>query len=170
MTDGSRSAEAGRTALAPVIPLRTPEARPRLHVVPARVRRRRTAVVTVLAMMVMFGVMLGLAAFQTLIAQGQETLDRLRVQTSDAQVADAKLRLQVAQLESPSRIVSVAEQRLGLAPPDSIHYIAPSGDNALAVKQASDAAHAGAPTSSPTTTIAGGVAWSKLKSLVGTNP
>jgi hypothetical protein len=104
------------------------------------------------------------------MAQGQETLDHLRVQTSDAQVADAKLRLEVAQLESPARIVSVAEQRLGLAPPDSIKYIAPSGDNALAVKQASDTAASGGPTSSPTTTISGGIAWSKLKSLVGTTP
>ena len=168
MTDGSRSTEAGRTALAPVIPLRVPEEPARLRLVPPQVRRRRTAVVTIIAMTVMFAVMLGLATFQTFIAQGQSTLDHLRVQTSDAQVAYAKLRLQVAQLESPSRIVSAAKQRLGLVTPATIRYIAPSGDNALAVKQAADSAAADAPSSSPTTTI--GVAWSKLKSLVGTTP
>ena len=167
MTDGSRTVEAGASGLAPVIPLRTPAPRPRLRVVPPRVRRRRTAVVTIIAMTVMFVVMLGLAAFQTLIAQGQASLDKLRTQTSDAQVAYSKLRLQVAQLESPSRIVSVAEQRLGLVAPDTIHYIAPTGDNALGVKEAVDSATT---PESASSSAASGVSWSKLKSLVGTTP
>jgi len=170
VTDSSRTKDAAQAALAPVIPLRPGATRPGLRVVPPRVRRRRTAVVTIIAMTVMFAVMLGLAAFQTLIAQGQESLDHLRVQTSDAQVAFAKLRLQVAQLQSPSRIVSVAEQRLGLVPPNTIHYVAPTGDNALAVQQAADSGANATPSSATTTTAPGDVDWSKLKSLVGSTP
>ena len=110
MTDGTRAGRASRAALATVIPLRAPEhsARPSLRVVPVGLRRRRTAVATILAMAVMFSVMLGLAAFQTVIAQGQARLDRLDTDVHNAQDAYQKLRFDVAQLEAPARIVATA--------------------------------------------------------------
>jgi len=164
VSDGTRAGWPERAALATVIPLRVPEGdeRPALKVVPARVRRRRTAAVTVLAIVVMFVVMFGLAAFQTMIAQGQAQLDHLNGQVDAAQESYAKLRLEAARLESPARIVSVAEQRLGLVPPPSVHYLAPSGDDAVAVRQATTGAPASraAPTSGPS--------WPSLKPYVGT--
>src|SRR5258706_16406478 len=124
MTDGTRAGRASRAALATVIPLRAPERperdqRPSLRVVPVGLRRRRTAVATILAMAVMFSVMLGLAAFQTVIAQGQARLDRLNTDVGTAQDANKKLRYDVAELEAPARIVATARDRLGMVVPDT---------------------------------------------------
>ena len=139
MTDGTRAGRASRAALATVIPLRAPEhekARPSLRVVPVGLRRRRTAVVTILTMVVMFSVMLGLAAFQTIIAQGQARLDRLNTDVDTAQDANKKLRFDVAELEAPARIVATARDRLGMVVPDNVSYLAPTGDAALEAEAA----------------------------------
>jgi hypothetical protein len=57
---------------------------------------------------------LGLVTFHVLIAENQFTLDRLTQTAATEQASYEKLRLQVAQLEAPARIVSAAEGRLGL--------------------------------------------------------
>jgi len=66
---------------------------------------------------------LGLVGLHALIAQDQFQLDRLQAQVSAAQTSYEKLRLQVAQLEAPARIVSVAESHLGMRQPGSITYL-----------------------------------------------
>ena len=167
MTDGTRAGRASRAALATVIPLRAPErseekTRPSLRVVPVGLRRRRTAVVTILAMAVMFSVMLGLAAFQTVIAQGQARLDRLTTDVGAAQDANKKLRFDVAELEAPARIVATARDRLGMVVPDSVAYLAPTGDAAL---EAAAAAVPTAGTEAPPEASASD-AWTKLKPYV----
>ncbi len=169
MTDGTRAGRASRQALATVIPLRAPERlpRPSLRVAPVGVRRRRTAVVTILAMAVMFSVMLGLAAFQTIIAQGQARLDRLDADVHTAQDAYQKLRLDVAQLEAPARIVATARDRLGMVVPDSVSYLAPTGDAALDAQAASVATSGSTAASSDQS---GAEPWTKLKPYVGSAP
>lgn len=169
MTDGTRSGRASREALATVIPLRAPERerQPSLRVVPAGLRRRRTAVVTILAMAVMFAVMLGLAAFQTVIAQGQAHLDQLDGEVRSAQDAYETLRFDVAQLEAPARIVATARDRLGMVVPDSVSYIAPTGDAAL---DAHAAAVANTDPHSPPADEDTAGPWMKLKPYVGSAP
>ena len=66
---------------------------------------------------------LGLVTFHVLIAENQFTLDRLTQTAATEQASYEKLRLQVAQLEAPARIVSEAEGRLGLAQPGSVTYL-----------------------------------------------
>ena len=66
---------------------------------------------------------LGLVTFHVLIAENQFTLDRLTQAAATEQASYEKLRLQVAQLEAPARIVSDAEGRLGLVQPGSVTYL-----------------------------------------------
>jgi cell division protein FtsL len=169
MTDGTRAGRASRAALATVIPLRAPEGEPRpsLRVVPAGLRRRRTAIATILAMAVMFSVMLGLAAFQTVIAQGQARLDKLDTDVHDAQAAYQKLRFDVAQLEAPARIVATARDRLGMVVPDSVAYLAPTGDAAL---EAQAAAIASSGSEAPQSDATASEPWTNLKPYVGSAP
>ena len=109
----------------------TRERRPQLRVVdePAK-RRANLAVVTVLVVGGIFAMLFGLVVFHTMLLQNQQRLDRLDSQVSDAQARYQSLRLQVAQLESPQRIMDVATQKLGMVPPDGTTYLTPAADEA----------------------------------------
>ena len=66
---------------------------------------------------------LGLVTLHVLIAENQFTLDRLTQTAASEQASYEKLRLQVAQLEAPARIVSDSEGRLGYVQPGSVTYL-----------------------------------------------
>jgi hypothetical protein len=66
---------------------------------------------------------LGLVTLHVLIAENQFTLDRLTQTAATEQASYEKLRLQVAQLEAPARIVSDSEGHLGLVQPGSVTYL-----------------------------------------------
>lgn len=66
-----------------------------------------------------------LAVMQTALAQGQARLDDLKAQTTDAQADAQQLRLTVAELESPARIVAEAQSRLGMVEPEAISFVPP---------------------------------------------
>ena len=70
-----------------------------------------------------FGSMLGLAAFHSVLVQGQLHLDQLDSAIIQEQERDTQLRLQVAQLGAPARIV-VAAQEQGMVPPDDRKFLA----------------------------------------------
>ena len=95
------------------------------RIVAAR-RRRRLRGVLVLSGIVMAGSLFALAAFHAMLASGQADLDRVEQQVSDAQARYESLRLQVAELEAPSRIVREAQERLGMVPPPGVTYLTPS--------------------------------------------
>lgn len=98
-------------------------ARPRLEVVEPR-RRLRTGPTIALGAFLTFVVALALVTCQVILVQGQERLDRLEADlTTEAERYD-RLRLQVAELEAPERIVDAATA-LGMAPPDTITYLTP---------------------------------------------
>ncbi|HVE45576.1 MAG TPA: hypothetical protein VNA57_02350 [Acidimicrobiales bacterium] len=102
---------------------------PPLRVVrPAPSRRpRRARVVTVLvAVGVLLG-LFGLVASHVMLTQGQFRLDGLRARAAIEQARYERLRLKVAELESPSRIVATAQERLGMVPPPSVTYLSPTG-------------------------------------------
>ena len=66
---------------------------------------------------------LALVALHVLIAENQFRLDVLQQKASTEQASYEKLRLQVAQLEAPARIVSQAEGRLGMVQPATVTYL-----------------------------------------------
>ena len=120
----------------------TPRTRSDLRVAPrprtaARRRRLLLTVVTTLTIVLAFGV----AASQVVVAQNQARLDKLDQRATDAKTSYEKLRYQVAQLESPERVVAAAKDRLGMIEPARVTYVAPPASTADATTAAD--AHAG---------------------------
>lgn len=67
----------------------------------------------------------GVVVTHVALTQGQFRLDHLRSQVAAQTAAGQQLRLQVAQLSSPARIVQTAEQRLQMVTPGSVTYLSP---------------------------------------------
>jgi cell division protein FtsL len=125
---------ATRRSVAAPQPRRAPatrERRPRLRVVDEPVSRRlNLGVVTTLVVGAVFAVLFGLVVFHTVLLQNQQRLDHLNTEVNDAQATYQSLRLQVAQLEAPQRIIDVATNKLGMVPSDGTTYLTPTADNA----------------------------------------
>jgi cell division protein FtsL len=108
-------------------PARTP-----LRVLPTehierRTRRRRARLTLTVAASLVAGSLLGVVAVNVMIAQDQLRLDRLDAQRNAALDHRGQLQLQVAQLQSPARIVAQAEQRLGMVVPSKLTYLSGNG-------------------------------------------
>lgn len=71
-------------------------------------------------------VLFGVVAFHVVLSQGQFQLDRLQAKADQQQDRYERLRLEVAQLESPQRITSEAQNRLGMVTPDKVTPVAPN--------------------------------------------
>jgi cell division protein FtsL len=108
----------------------------------------------------MVGVVLfGVVAFHVLLSQGQFQLERLQAKADTQQTQYEKLRLQVAQLESPERITNEAQNRLGMVPADKVTPVTPSAAD-MAKGTDNNAVSAG-PAAPPTTDDPGD--WAKVK-------
>ena len=116
---------------------RAPSARPAparapLHVVgrerrsPAS-RRARTRLLWFLVLVVVAVALFGLVASHVALTEGQFQLERLRDRSAVEQARYERLRLHVAELESPARIVAAAQERLGMVPPPGVVYLSPVG-------------------------------------------
>ena len=125
--------QAQRVAAPRRAPAPAPKARPPLRVVPtdqARPgvdRRRRARLVTGLTVLFVIAALFGLVASHVVLTQGQFRLEQLEKQAAEEQARFERLRLQVAQLESPERIVAAAQERLGMVPPPGVKYLSPVG-------------------------------------------
>jgi cell division protein FtsL len=92
-----------------------------------------------------------LVAFHVLLTQGQFSLQKLQTKANQQQAQYERMRLQVAQLESPSRIQSEAVNRLGMVPADKVTPITPGASelprsaNGGAVPVAGDSSATGDP-------------------------
>ena len=82
--------------------------------------RAWVAILTLLAVSVLFG----LVAFQALIVDNQSRIDDLGAELKGAERANARLRLEVAELEAPDRIRSMA-MAFGMVEPETIIYLEP---------------------------------------------
>jgi cell division protein FtsL len=149
------------------------EPRPHLRVVDQQAPRRRpAALVSVLAVMVLFVTLLALVVAHTMLVQGQRRLDTLNRQVAASQQRYGRLRLEVAHLESPEVIVAAAMSRLGMTWPEKTTYLTPSAP-------AATAGDTTATTVPPTTTGAGGdssvaaadgeAGWSTVKPYLSEN-
>jgi cell division protein FtsL len=138
---------------------------PALRVVP-RARRRRAGFLAALVCLTVFGIMLGLVAFQAKIAANQAQLDKVNAQMQDAQATYDRLRLAVAQLESPQAVIAAAKDK-GMVVPAKVTYITPSMEDVLAVAlaQGRSPAPVADPTSSDSTS-----GWAAVKPIVGGTP
>ena len=121
------------------------------------------------ALLVLVGVVMiislfALAAFHAMLASSQADLDRLEQRVSDAQAHYEQLRLDVAELEAPSRIVREAQERLGMVPPPGVTYLTPSEAVSSEVGQA-------AVDPPPTSSEAGEwAAWATVKPYLSGRP
>jgi cell division protein FtsL len=97
-----------------------------------RVRRRLTPATAVLLSAVVFAVLLAVAMAHTLLVEGQVRLDELDAQLATEQARYQELRTQVAELESPARIVEAARQK-GMVTPDDLVYLQPLAPDRPAV-------------------------------------
>jgi cell division protein FtsL len=139
--------------------------RPDLRIVP-RLRRRRAGVLAGLICLAIFGIMFGLVAFQAKIAADQQRLDHVEKQMSDAQATYERLRLAVAQLESPQAVISTAESK-GMVVPEKVTYVTPSVADVLAVALAEGRSAAPAAGATTADTTSG---WAAIKPIVGATP
>ena len=156
-------------------PAPRPERRPRpaLHLVEATPPPRSrvlTRLVTVLAGLLATAGLFLVVCLHVLLTQGQADLDDLRARAESEAARNRRLRVQVAELESPSRIVSAARERLGMVPPPTVVYLpaadptrplppvssqplAPPTTVARAPKPTTTGASPARPASSPPTTL-----------------
>jgi cell division protein FtsL len=103
--------------------------RPHLRVVDAPKPRRqlRTGPTFALGALLAFAIALAVVACQVVLVQGQQRLDRLDADIATATDRYQQLRLEVARLESPARIVDAATNTLGMVPPPEVTYLTPTG-------------------------------------------
>ena len=81
----------------------------------------------VCALVALAACLLGIVASHAALAQGQFHLEELRSKAAREQERYQRLRLRVAELESPARVVAVAQERLGMVPPPGVTYLSPTG-------------------------------------------
>ena len=122
--EGTEPLAAAAASPAPARPDKE-EQRRHLRLVENQAKRRagRRRLLVILGIASAAVVCLALVALHVLIAENQFRLDRLQQQAATEQASYEKLRLQVAQLEAPARIVSQAEGQLGMVQPASVNYL-----------------------------------------------
>jgi cell division protein FtsL len=121
-------------ALAAALPERVGGRRPTdqgpgLKVVEPTRRRRRNWQVGTVAGLVLFVALFLIAGAQTLIVQQQGHLDGLNDKIDTAEQESERLRVEVAELQSPERIESEAETRLGMVRASTPVYLLPRIDD-----------------------------------------
>ena len=123
---GATTRPAPRPAHRPEAPLPRPR---HLEVAPdpSVLRRRRlirlaTAVAGLAACFGLFGVV----SVHVLLAQGQADVQRLQAQVQEQEDHQQQLKLDVATLEAPERIVATAEQQLGMIRPQVVATLTPA--------------------------------------------
>lgn len=95
---------------------------------PRRTLRVTTVGLGVLATLLLFG----LVGFQAVIVSSQGDIDDLDSQLDSAVRTNQRLRLDVAELESPERIRGIALSNLGMIEPLVVEYLEPISAEELA--------------------------------------
>jgi cell division protein FtsL len=145
-------------------------------VAPQHRRRRSRRLVACSAATGVLAVAFGLVGLHVVIAEAQFRLDRLQQEASAAQARYEKLRLSVAELEAPERIVSVAEGH-GMQQPGSETYLpapagreGPSGGGAPAGRSSTSGDASAAEAPSVVQAPAGDANWPSVKPFLSGSP
>jgi cell division protein FtsL len=155
-----------------------PEKRRHLRVVekPSRspAQRRRLARAILLGSVgVAVSVAFALVYLHVVLAQRQFRLDDLTAQVQKQQVAYQKLRLQVAQLDSPQHVIATAEGQLGMVQPAGVTYLTPSPgvlSTSGAIGGSEPSLTQSDPSSASTPAPAGDADWPRIKSQLAGSP
>ena len=125
---------------------------------PARTSpRTRTRVLAVATVAGVVAALFALVALHVVLTQNQFRLERLQARADVEQERYERLRLHVAELEAPSRVVAVAHERLGMLPPPGVTYLSAAGPTT--------GRPAGRPAGAPET-----AGWSKVKRELASGP
>lgn len=156
---GQRSAAPRRQ---PAAPQAKPAAQPGLHLVDDRrlqvvARRRRTRAALVAGGLLLVASLFAVVVSHAVLVSGQGRLDGLQQQVAEEQSRYQALRLEVAELEAPGRIVEEAQGRLGMVSPPEITYLTPVPPDVEGAAVPEEPAQA-----------ATGAPWSAVKPLLGT--
>jgi hypothetical protein len=124
----SKTETARRSAAQPAP--ETEESRDRhLRVVPDARRRglrvRITPRTGVLLTVSLFGALFGVAVSHAMLIESQMDLEQLDGRAASEQARYERLRRDVAELEAPDRIVSEAQDRLGMVPAEDVQWLTP---------------------------------------------
>jgi len=155
----ARAEAAARAGAAPaprrakVAPVREAPARSgRLAAVGATVRSGNAlGRVGTLTAFALFACVFGIVVFQTMLVQGQARLDALDKHNAQEDLRSRELHQQLADLNAPGRIVSVARDKLGMVPPGEVGYLVAAADDDAKAAWVAPAAHPPAPPAAATT-------------------
>lgn len=78
---------------------------------------------SMVAVIVIFGSLLGIVVVQTFIVQNRVKWDAVNNELADARELNQSLRLEVIELEAPERILETAITRLGMVRPEERNYV-----------------------------------------------
>jgi cell division protein FtsL len=84
------------------------------------------------------------AAAHAFVASDQQRIDNLQAQLTETLAEQQGLQLSRAELESPTRLLKIAEHQLGMVSPSSVSYLAPVNPGPSVEQAATDAARAAA--------------------------
>jgi hypothetical protein len=114
-----------------------------------------------------------LVYLHVVLAQRQFKLDSLTSRVQQEQVTYQKLRLQVAELNSPQHIIATAEGQLGMVQPAGVTYLTPppgavsrSGSNPGSEPSLTPSGSSGEATGAPE----GDADWPRIKSQLAGSP
>jgi cell division protein FtsL len=131
MAVSSRASEQRALArLATLDPAPRPRrARPELRLVETPVtpaaRRRRAGALALAGAAALLVALLAVAVAQAVVVERQARLDRLDRALAESTVRYERLRLEVAQQESPARVIERARQELGMVTPEELTHVTP---------------------------------------------
>jgi cell division protein FtsL len=135
---------------------------PDLRVVQPVTRRRRSWQVGMLAGGLLFTAMFLIVGAQTMIVQRQQHIDEVNDRIAAASEEAEQLKIDLAQLQSPERIMTEAKGRLGMVPAPPPVYLQPRLDD--------DSRAAEVPPASPPTTVAPTATTTAKSSTKATTP
>ncbi|MGA3214546.1 MAG: hypothetical protein ABSD97_02510 [Acidimicrobiales bacterium] len=130
MTPAGRAASSAARARQGAEPEDLKAPRPRLDVVDRRLRasrtlRRQANLLRTLGVMAVVGALAITAAAHTFVASDQQRIDTMQAQVTQVLAEQQDLQLSRAELESPLRVLKIAEKQLGMVSPGSVSYLAP---------------------------------------------
>lgn len=107
---------------APPVALRREPARRPVSVAPTLLATRRLRALWIAGVTTVLIAVLTVTASQAFVVQGQDRLDDLQRSLSEQRQVAERQQLQLAELQSPERVVAAATERLGMvAPADVVH-------------------------------------------------
>lgn len=112
------------------VPAKAPARRPRLRVLNPRQMRehqkiRRARVMIGFSALLFAGALLFVAAGQAIVVSQQLRLDNEQGQLATATATNTNLQIERASLDSPARILQLAQHKLGMITPASVVYLVP---------------------------------------------